>query len=218
MKIERTDQLDALHYDERGLIPVVSQHATTGEVLMVAWANREALERTLGSGGLWLYSRSRQRLWQKGESSGNSQQVLELHADCDADTVLAYVLPAGPACHTGARNCFEALPTLPRLAELIDQRTHSAPQTSYTARLLHDANLRLKKLGEEATELALACQLGSAERVKAEAADLVYHLLVAAAASGVRLEGILAELDERFRSSAAAQLPVEKREVKGSLP
>jgi phosphoribosyl-ATP pyrophosphohydrolase/phosphoribosyl-AMP cyclohydrolase len=205
MKIERSDQLDQLNFDARGLLPVVAQHATSGEILMVAYANRAALERTLNTGLLWLYSRSRQRLWQKGESSGHVQRVIELHADCDFDTVLTRVLPAGPACHTGARNCFDTAPTLRKLADRIAERAHASAAHSYTARLLQDANLRLKKLGEEATELALACQAMDGARVRAEAADLLYHALVAAAAAGVELEDVLAELDDRFNAADAAQ-------------
>src|SRR5688572_19633841 len=98
MRLTSTDQLESVQFDQRGLLPVIAQHAATGEVLMVAYANREAIERTIGSGVLWFYSRSRQALWQKGETSGNTQSVVELHLDCDGDALLARVLPAGPAC------------------------------------------------------------------------------------------------------------------------
>jgi phosphoribosyl-ATP pyrophosphohydrolase/phosphoribosyl-AMP cyclohydrolase len=199
VKIEQLKQLNDLRFDAQGLLPVVAQHVHTGEVLMVAWANRDALERVLNTGLLWFYSRSRKQLWQKGESSGNTQKVVALHADCDADTILARVLPSGPACHTGSRSCFETAPTLRRLADVIAQRKQTGPESSYTARLLGDDNLRLKKLGEEATELALACQSQATARVRAEAADLLYHLLVAAAAADVGVEDVLEELSDRFR-------------------
>jgi phosphoribosyl-ATP pyrophosphohydrolase/phosphoribosyl-AMP cyclohydrolase len=197
MNIDNREQLDSLVFDDRGLVPVVAQHATTGEVLMVAYASRAALERTLESGTMWYYSRSRGALWHKGETSGNTQTVVQLCCDCDGDAVLARVHPAGPACHTGARNCFGTAPTLSLLADLIEQRARDLPENSYTTRLLEDANLRLKKLGEEATELALACHSGNAARVAEESADLLYHVLVAGAAAGVSLQQVLDELERR---------------------
>ena len=197
-----TADLDRLDFAKgNGLLPVVAQQAATGEVLMVGFADREALERTLRDGELWFYSRSRRRLWRKGETSGNSLRVVALHADCDADAVLARVEPQGPTCHTGARSCFAAAPTLVKLADVIAARA-TAPrdgsdEPSYTRRLLADDNLRLKKLGEEAVELALACAAAEPGRVAAEAADLLYHLLVACTAAGVGLEQVLAELARR---------------------
>jgi len=202
--LEREAQLDALRYDDRGLLPLVAQHARTGEVLLLAYANREALARTLATGELWLYSRSRARLWRKGETSGHTQRVLALHADCDGDAVLARVEPAGPACHTGAWSCFEAPPTLAALDRVLAHRAAEPRPDSYTARLLADENLRLKKLAEEALELALACAGGPAERVAAEAADVVYHTLVACRARGVPLDGVLAELERRLPPSRDA--------------
>lgn len=197
MKIESSAQLDALHFDASGLVPVIAQHVTTGEVLMLAYASRAALERTLESGTMWYYSRSRGELWHKGETSGNTQTLVQLCSDCDDDALLARVLPAGPACHTGARNCFGTAPTLRLLADLIEQRARELPEDSYTTRLLADPNLRLKKLGEEATELALACHSGNTAQVTAESADLLYHVLVANAAAGVGLEQVLDELERR---------------------
>ena len=215
MKIEHQEQLDALHFDERGLLPVIAQHATTGEVHMLAYANRAALERTLATRELWLYSRSRQELWHKGETSGNTQQVLELHADCDGDTLLARVIPDGPACHTGERNCFDASPTLRELADVIADRALTGNEDSYTARLFRNQNLRLKKLGEEAIELALACQAGDPLRIRDEAADLVYHLLVAAAAADVELEDVLGELEERLSGRVVLRSVNEKPRAAG---
>lgn len=197
MIIEGAAQLDQLDFTKAdGLLPVVVQHALTGEVLMLAWANRDALDRTLADRVMWYWSRSRSELWRKGDTSGNVQRVVSLHADCDRDTLLARVLPAGPACHTGARNCFDALPVLAELDDVIAART-PAPDGSYTQRLLADDNLRLKKLGEEMTELVLACAARDSERVAEEAADVVYHALVACRATGVGVEDILAILARR---------------------
>ena len=193
--------LDHLGPDDR--VIVVAQHARTGAVLMVAFADREALERTLATGEMHYRSRSR-GLWHKGESSGNTQAVVSLAWDCDRDAVLARVLPAGPACHTGARSCFGdgALPadavavtdaTVAARAE-----TRSEPgNASWTRRLLANRNLRLKKLGEEAAELVLACADGDRERAVSEAADLVYHALVALRAVGAGWDQVRDELAAR---------------------
>jgi phosphoribosyl-AMP cyclohydrolase / phosphoribosyl-ATP pyrophosphohydrolase len=209
-RIENAAQLDAVHFSRAGgTVAVVAQHARSGEVLMLAHATREALERTLAEGVMCYWSRSRNELWRKGDTSGNVQHVVSLHADCDADAILALVLPAGPSCHTGDWTCFGALPSLPALAATIDSRAATgltsaqSGRPSYTQRLLGDANLRLKKLGEEAVELALACERGEPERVAEEAADLLYHVLVACRAAGVAAGDVLAALDARRDVSAA---------------
>lgn len=191
--------LDALAFDDRGLIPVVAQHAGTGSVLMVAWANREALDRSLETREMTFWSRSRGELWRKGETSGNTLEVVSLHADCDGDTVLARVRPSGPACHTGERTCFGegADPTLAGLAETLRRRAAERPEGSYTVRLLDDPNLRTKKLGEETAELIRALVQGDASRATEEAADLLYHALVALLAEGGSVEGLLEELEGR---------------------
>lgn len=203
--------LDRLDFAKGGgLLPVVAQDAHTGEVLMLAYADRDALASSLRDGELWLRSRSRDAPWKKGETSGNVLRVVSLHADCDADAVLARVLPAGPTCHTGVRSCFSAPPTLTLLADTIAERSAAAAVAaaaddgaSYTRRLLSDPNLRLKKLGEEAVELALACCGADPLRVADEAADLLYHLMVAAAAAGVSLADVLAQLAVRHRDRRA---------------
>jgi phosphoribosyl-ATP pyrophosphohydrolase/phosphoribosyl-AMP cyclohydrolase len=200
--VTHIDQLDFGRSDH--LLPVVTQHAHTGEVLMLAYVNRAALERTIERGEMWYFSRSRGELWHKGETSGSVQRVVSLHADCDRDTLLARVLPAGPACHTGAANCFDTAPTLAELDGVIGARTESAPASSYTGRLLADSNLRLKKLGEEAVELALACEREDRERIAGEAADLLYHVLVACRAAGVSAADVLAELASRATGAAGA--------------
>jgi len=173
------------------MITIVTQDATTGRVLMVAGADEEALERTRATGEMHYTSRTR-GLWHKGATSGSYQRVVSLTPDCDGDAILARVDPLGPACHTGAISCFDAPPpdALSALDATIADRATSGPDTSYTRRLLADRNLRLKKLGEEATELAVACAENNAERAVEEAADLLYHSLVALRALGVGLDEI----------------------------
>ncbi len=211
MIIDDLRQLETLDFGKAGgLLPVIAQHARTGEVLMLAFADREALENTLRDRRMWYFSRTRHVLWLKGESSGNHQRIVALHADCDRDSVLALVEPEGPTCHTGERSCFGAPTTLQALADVIAERSRAPRPTSYTSRLLEDTNLRLKKLGEEALELALACQEGNPEAAAAEAADLLYHILVACAAAGVTLDHILAALDARRGSTSPPnQQPVD---------
>ena len=197
--------LDALDFSKGGgLVTVVVQDAATGTLLMVAHADREALERTLETGEMHFRSRTR-GLWHKGATSGNVQRVISLSADCDGDAVLARVVPAGPACHTGATSCFgEQLPahTLAALDATIAARaaqlaTGAASLTSYSQRLLRDRNLRLKKLGEEAAELVLACADEDRARATEEAADLFYHTLVALRAIGAGWTEVAAVLEAR---------------------
>lgn len=191
--------LDALDFAKGGgTVTVVAQDAATGRVLMVAGADRSALERTLATGEMHYTSRTR-GLWHKGGTSGHVQRVVALVADCDGDAVLARVAPAGPACHTGALTCFgaEAAEALGALDAVIAARAGADPATSYTARLLADRNLRLKKVGEEAAELVTACADGDAARATEEAADLVYHALVALRAAGGTLDGVRGALAAR---------------------
>jgi phosphoribosyl-AMP cyclohydrolase / phosphoribosyl-ATP pyrophosphohydrolase len=186
-----------------GTVTVVAQDARTGRVLMVAAADREALQRTADTGEAHYRSRSR-GLWHKGATSGNTQRVLSLTPDCDGDAVLARVIPAGPACHRGTATCFgepdagsEALPVLEELDRVIAERMTTGESAGYTGQLLGDRNRRLKKLGEEAAELAVACADGERGRVVSEAADLVYHLLVAVRAAGGSWEEVCRELQAR---------------------
>jgi phosphoribosyl-ATP pyrophosphohydrolase/phosphoribosyl-AMP cyclohydrolase len=173
-------------YDERGLVPVVVQDWRTGEVLTLAYANAEAVERTRATGELHLWSRSRNELWHKGATSGNTQAVKALRLDCDGDALLALVEPAGPACHTGERTCFhngdleplaphEALPALERT---LTERAATRPQGSYTVELLDDPPLIGAKVQEEAEEIARAAREETDDRVDEEAADVLYHLTV----------------------------------------
>ena len=185
-----------------GLVTVVTQDARTGALLMVAHADREALEKTLETGEMHYRSRTR-GLWHKGATSGHVQRVVSLTADCDADAVLARVEKAGPACHTGAETCFGAGPVdaLVALDATLASRAAEAPapgsKPSYTRRLLEDRNLRLKKLGEEAAELVTACADADRERAVEEAADVLYHVLVAVRPLGVTLEDVKAVLARR---------------------
>jgi phosphoribosyl-ATP pyrophosphohydrolase/phosphoribosyl-AMP cyclohydrolase len=209
--------IEELKFDDRGLLPVVVQDVTTGAVLMLAWANREAVERTLVTGEVWFWSRSRQSLWRKGETSGNTLRVVEILPDCDGDTLLIRALPAGPACHRGTRTCFEPNPArleLGWLAEILRSRAGADPATSYTARLLAEGIERVaQKVGEEGVETALAAvsldargEEGREARRTAlvgEAADLLYHLLVLLQASGIEPEEIGRELIRRHGFGAS---------------
>lgn len=201
-RLRATGDLDSLTFDDAGLLPVVAQDASNGRVLMVAWANREALEATLATGYATFWSRSRGELWKKGVESGNTLELVELHADCDGDTVLALVNPAGPACHTGESTCFgeDAYPsaeaTLPAVWKTLTSRSKERPEGSYTVRLLEDENLRMKKLGEENAELIHAL-LRNDGRAPEEAADVLYHALVALLANGHSLNDLLKELESR---------------------
>ncbi len=223
-RIASAPDLDRLAFDKLdGLVPVVAQDVDSGEVLMVAFANREALAATLESGAMHFFSRSRATLWKKGETSGNVLHVVSLHGDCDADTVLALVRPTGPACHTGERTCFgagaapntSAAPAradasgadaaqtadtgdvLRRLDATLTARAAERPEGSYTVKLLDDPNLRLKKLGEETAELVAALATSDSERAVEETADLLYHALVALRAEGVGVENVLEALRAR---------------------
>ncbi len=193
---ERALDLDRIQWSD-GLVPVVTQDED-GAVLMVAWANREAVERTLETGWMHYWSRSRGELWEKGATSGNRQALVSLRPDCDHDTLLARVRPEGPACHTLEPTCFgpgEA-GLMDTLARTIEDRAHSRPPDSYTTRLLDDENLRLKKLGEETAELITALVRDDG-RAPEEAADLLYHLLVALRGAGHRWEEVAAALQAR---------------------
>ena len=199
----KTTMPEDLAFDAAGLLPVVVQDRASGDVLMVAWANAEALDRTAETGLAHFWSRSRKTLWRKGETSGNGLRVVEARADCDRDTLLLVVDPEGPACHTGARTCFgETSPTaagmLEELARVVAERADAPPEDSYTARLLSKGpDQVLKKIGEEATEVVLAGRAQSDERLAEETADLLYHLLVALRQRGLPLARVMDELRRR---------------------
>jgi phosphoribosyl-ATP pyrophosphohydrolase/phosphoribosyl-AMP cyclohydrolase len=208
------DAPTGVRYDANGLVPVVAQDATTNEVLTLAYANREAVEKTLATGEAHYYSRSRGELWRKGETSGNTQRVTEVRLDCDGDALLYRVDPAGPACHTGERTCFftalsgeDGSPvreephlgrTLTRLAGTIKERHEEMPEGSYTAKLFtRGAGYIGQKVGEEAVEVVVAALEN--DRVAEETADLLYHLLVLLEERGVPTEEVARILDERHR-------------------
>jgi phosphoribosyl-ATP pyrophosphohydrolase/phosphoribosyl-AMP cyclohydrolase len=196
-----------LVFDQRGLAPCIVQDWHSGEVLTLAYINAEALARTRETGELHLYSRSREELWHKGATSGNVQAVKALRVDCDGDALLALVVPAGPACHTGERTCFHrgelapAAPSevLPALERTVRERAERRPAGSYTVLLLEDPALAGAKVEEEAEEVARAVREESDERVDEEAADLIYHLLVLIGGRGRSLADAERVLDERSR-------------------
>jgi phosphoribosyl-ATP pyrophosphohydrolase/phosphoribosyl-AMP cyclohydrolase len=183
-----------VRFDERGLVPCVIQDWRSGEVLTLAYMNAEALRRTIQTGEMHLFSRSRNELWHKGATSGNTQAVKALRYDCDADAILALVEPTGPACHTGERTCFftgdlTAAPheALPGLERTLLQRASERPEGSYTAALLADPRRIGEKVQEEAEEVARAAREESDERVAEEAADVLYHLAVLLRSRGLSL-------------------------------
>ena len=194
-----------LKFDERGLIPAIVQDASTREVLTLAYMNRESLERTIETRETWFWSRSRNELWHKGATSGNTQQVVDLIADCDNDAIVVLVKPAGPACHTGARSCFD-LPNrvedlgglLAQLYALIESRERERPEGSYTTYLFDQGiDKILKKVGEESAETIVAAKNDDPKPLVAEVSDLIYHLIVLLVARGVSLEQIREELAQR---------------------
>lgn len=202
--------LDQIRYDERGLVPAIVQDYLDGTVLMLAWMNRDSLQKTLDTGETWFWSRSRTQLWHKGETSGHVQKVRSLRYDCDSDALLIGVEQVGDiACHTGERSCFhqievEVVPppadTLSQLFRVICDRRDNPVESSYTCKLLAAGdNKILKKLGEETVEVVMACKDDQAEAIAGEVADLFYHTLVALAHHQVDLKDVYRQLQERRR-------------------
>jgi phosphoribosyl-ATP pyrophosphohydrolase/phosphoribosyl-AMP cyclohydrolase len=220
--MEQQSRPAAVRFDEHGLVPCVTQDWRTGEVLTLAYMNGEALERTRATGEIHFYSRSRDEIWHKGETSGNVQRVRQIRYDCDGDALVALVDPAGPACHTGQRSCFyrdlegtadpapdappadgepapaahEALTALERV--LLDRRERR-PDGSYTVELLDDPSRIADKVREEADEVSRAAGSESEERVAHEAADVLYHLQVLLVSRGVSIVSVLGVLNGRRR-------------------
>ena len=195
-----------------GLVPAIVQDAADGTVLMLGFMNAEALERTLEQGLVTFWSRTKQRLWQKGETSGNHLEVVSVDLDCDGDTLLVRARPRGPVCHKGSRSCFPEQPDeqfgriLNRLAEIIASRKEKAPVGSYTAELFNAGAQKIgQKLGEEAVELAIAAQYSDVQRCVEEAADLVYHLMVLLAAKDITFQQVEAELAKRMTPTSSSQ-------------
>jgi phosphoribosyl-AMP cyclohydrolase / phosphoribosyl-ATP pyrophosphohydrolase len=195
-----------------GLVPAIVQHAASGSVLMLGYMDRAALSATLAGGRVVFFSRSRQRLWEKGETSGNFLQLVGVRADCDADTLLVSALPAGPVCHTGSASCFGDAPVMAatalthaappgfllQLEQLIAQRIADTPEGSYTARLYASGVRRVaQKVGEEGLEVALAGASEPDAALVAESADLLYHLLVLLRSRGLTLAAVIDELQRR---------------------
>lgn len=201
-----------LKFDKNGLLPVVVQDYRTGEIRMFAWANKEAIEKTLQTGYAHYYSRSRGGLWKKGETSGNLQRVIEVRVDCDEDAVLYVVEQVGEACHTGERNCFfrdiegerikRVLPfeTLQRLQDVIRQRIEEKRENSYTYRLYQEGEDRiLQKFGEEAIESLIALKNSKLEEIRAELADMLYHMVLMLTVRGMDVSEVFEELGRRFK-------------------
>jgi len=203
---------DGIRYDENGLVPVVAQDAGTGEVLTLAYANAEAVEKTRETSEAYYWSRSRGELWRKGETSGNTQRVVEVRLDCDGDALLYRVEPRGPACHTGARSCFYTTihgvadgggseapdlgRTLGRLSGTIRERRREMPEGSYTAKLFDRGKPYVaQKVGEEAVEVVISALQN--DRLAEETADLLYHLLVLLEECGVGPDEVARVLDAR---------------------
>lgn len=188
-----------LKYDDKGLIPVIVQDALTSEVLMMAYANKEAYDRMLETGRTHFYSRSRQRLWMKGETSGHVQDIVSMQLDCDGDCLLVRVRQTGAACHLERPSCFEELvkgelngtsDILPELIRIIRDRKANPKEGSYTTSLLKNEDKMLKKVVEESAEIALACKSADKRMQAWEVADLIYHLLVAIEGKDIPLEDV----------------------------
>lgn len=207
--------IDELQWGAEGLLPVVISDSRTGRVLTLAYANREALQRTIAERSTFLFSRSRNELWHKGATSGNTQRVVSVAYDCDADALLYRVEPAGPACHTGAESCFDAgvlleeeaggtggsfAQAMQHLRATLKQRKSADPETSYVAKLYAGGVDRIgKKVGEEATEVVIAAKNESHDELVWEASDLLFHLLVLLEHQGIELDEIGAHLLERAK-------------------
>ncbi|MFZ5943981.1 MAG: bifunctional phosphoribosyl-AMP cyclohydrolase/phosphoribosyl-ATP diphosphatase HisIE [Bacillota bacterium] len=189
-----------LKWNDDKLIPAILQDYLTGKVLMMAYMNRESLEKTMETGEAWFWSRSRQSLWHKGGTSGNIQKVLTIAADCDSDTLLLQVEPQGPACHLGSESCFAEGSNLllDDLCNIISQRYRERPEKSYTTYLFNQGlDKILKKVGEETAEVIIAAKNHSMPELKAESADLLYHLLVLFREKELSLREVLDVLKER---------------------
>jgi phosphoribosyl-AMP cyclohydrolase / phosphoribosyl-ATP pyrophosphohydrolase len=206
----KLDQVTALDWDKNdGMLPAIVQDARTGHVLMLAYMNREALRITLAEKRATFFSRSRNRLWTKGESSGNFLHVVAVEADCDQDTLLVLANPQGPTCHLGTRSCFgdevqtEAaeLSFLMRLESVIAQRISARPEGSYTARLWSEGPTRIaQKVGEEGVEVALAAVTQNDERLVGESADLLFHLALLLKSRNLSLAAVVRELEQRHKA------------------
>jgi phosphoribosyl-ATP pyrophosphohydrolase/phosphoribosyl-AMP cyclohydrolase len=189
-----------MKFDANGLIPAIVRDAKSGAILTLAYMNEESLAKTRQSGETWFWSRSRNELWHKGATSGNTQRVIHIAEDCDGDALVVTVEPAGPACHTGAVSCFTDVPPLPldRLLTVLRDRYDKRPEKSYSAYLFNEGRDKiLKKVGEEATEVVIAAKNQDRERLVSELADLVYHLSVLMVDEGMEWADVYEELARR---------------------
>ncbi|WP_164852234.1 bifunctional phosphoribosyl-AMP cyclohydrolase/phosphoribosyl-ATP diphosphatase HisIE [Rheinheimera riviphila] len=201
------DSIEMLKWPADGLLPLIVQHAISGKVLMQGYANSDALRQTLSTGHVTFFSRSKQRLWTKGESSGHFLKVQSLATDCDADSLLALALPEGPTCHVGTETCWHdnnanspSLSFLTDLEAVIAARQHADPKSSYTASLFARGVKRIaQKVGEEGVESALAAMAGDREELKNEAADLIFHLLVLLRSQDLQLNDVIEVLKSRHQ-------------------
>ncbi|HMN43252.1 MAG TPA: bifunctional phosphoribosyl-AMP cyclohydrolase/phosphoribosyl-ATP diphosphatase HisIE [Povalibacter sp.] len=207
MNIAEIDTLDWRKGD--GLLPAIVQDATSGQVLMLGFVNAESLRQTLESGRVTFFSRSKNRLWTKGETSGNFLHVVAVSADCDRDSLLITARPDGPTCHTGTKSCFgdeigtdaTSVAFLSRLEAVLAQRIAERPEGSYTARLWSEGTTRMaQKVGEEGVEVALAAVTQEDDRLVSESADLLYHLTLLLKNRGLSLAKVVGELEQRHRS------------------
>ncbi len=184
------------------LTPAIVRDANTGAILMLAWMSDESLQKTKESGETWFWSRSRNELWHKGATSGNTQKVVHIAEDCDRDALVISVIPSGPACHTGATSCFEGIPPrmIDRLLEVLRDRREQRPAGSYSASLFDQGRDEIvKKIGEEAIEVIVAAKGQGRERIISEIADLVFHVSVLMADEGLEWGDIERELAKRAR-------------------
>lgn len=216
IRVTKEACLDAIKWDVQGLVPAIVQDAISKDVLMMAYMNKESLQKSLDSGETWFWSRSRESLWHKGATSGNVQHIRGLRYDCDADTLLVQVVPAGPACHTGRYDCFyhevegvgsgateqlavtDRFSILSQLESVIASREAEMPEGAYTTYLFEKGvDKILKKVGEEAGEVIIAAKNRSAEELRYEASDLIFHLLVLLREQKLPLDDVLSELERR---------------------
>jgi phosphoribosyl-ATP pyrophosphohydrolase/phosphoribosyl-AMP cyclohydrolase len=204
--------LDNLKFNQDGLIPVITQNYYTGKILMQAYANKEAIEETLKSGYATYFSRSRNALWRKGETSGNYQKIMDIKVDCDEDSIIYLVVEEGPACHTGEESCFyrnlnlekDSKPVpfeiLHKLYEKIQERKETMPEGSYVASLFKKGSDKIiQKVGEEAVEAIIALKNKNKDEIVYETSDLLFHLLIALVDAGVKLSDIEEELLKRYK-------------------
>lgn len=214
-------------FDEKGLVPAVIQDAQSKEILMVAYMNKESMEKSLETGETWFYSRSRQKLWHKGETSGNTQKIIDWALDCDADTLLLKVNPAGPACHTGTYSCFrdeksdkqesvqsgsDRYGILAELEHVIAEREAERPEGTYTTYLFNEGiDKILKKIGEETSEVIIAAKNRSVSELEWEVSDVIYHTLVMLREQNVGFDRVLHVLEERHREKSEFQREKAKK-------